>query len=74
MSIEEGSWLDSDAWSGSHVYFRFVAAQDVTVLKFLTDGVLLREMMDDPLLTKYRYLLSFFFNIFGGMDFKCLHS
>jgi len=48
-----------------------VAGQDVTVLKFLTDGVLLREMMDDPLLTKYRYLLSL---IFGGMDFKCLHS
>lgn len=30
-------------------------AQGVTKIKFLTDGVLLREMMDDPLLSKYRY-------------------
>lgn len=29
--------------------------QGTTMIKFLTDGVLLREMMDDPLLTKYRY-------------------
>jgi hypothetical protein len=27
----------------------------MTKIKFLTDGVLIREMMDDPLLTKYRY-------------------
>lgn len=37
--------------------FPVLAAQDVTRIKFLTDGVLLREMMDDPLLTKYRYFL-----------------
>lgn len=28
--------------------------QGVTSVKFLTDGVLIREMMEDPLLTKYR--------------------
>lgn len=36
-----------------------LAAQGVTMIKFLTDGILLREMMDDPLLTKYRYFLNF---------------
>ncbi len=28
--------------------------QDVTRIRYVTDGVLLREMMDDPLLTRYR--------------------
>ncbi|KAL2341809.1 hypothetical protein Fmac_009749 [Flemingia macrophylla] len=35
----------------------YLCTQDVTVLKFLTDGVLLREMMDDPLLTKYSVIM-----------------
>ena len=30
--------------------------QGVTKIKFVTDGLLLREMMDDPLLTRYRYV------------------
>ncbi|KAK6283874.1 hypothetical protein POUND7_002826 [Theobroma cacao] len=31
--------------------------QDATRIKFLTDGVLLREMMEDPLLTKYSVIM-----------------
>lgn len=42
-----------------HAGVSSLAVQDLTAIKFLTDGVLLREMMDDPLLTKYRYLLWF---------------
>ncbi|KAK2966058.1 hypothetical protein RJ640_029990 [Escallonia rubra] len=34
-----------------------LAAQSVTRIKFLTDGVLLREMMDDPLLSKYSVIM-----------------
>ena len=34
------------------------AAKGVTKIKYLTDGVLLREMMEDPLLMKYRYNVS----------------
>lgn len=29
--------------------------QATTRIKYVTDGLLLREMMDDPLLTKYRW-------------------
>ncbi|KAI5657260.1 hypothetical protein M9H77_26053 [Catharanthus roseus] len=32
-------------------------AQDLTRIKFLTNGVLLREMMDDPLLSKYSVIM-----------------
>lgn len=31
-----------------------LAMQGVTHIKYCTDGVLLREMMEDPLLTSYR--------------------
>lgn len=32
-----------------------LSLQAATRIKYVTDGLLLREMMDDPLLTKYRY-------------------
>ncbi|XP_031287502.1 probable pre-mRNA-splicing factor ATP-dependent RNA helicase DEAH9 isoform X2 [Pistacia vera] len=39
---------------GYTIRFEDLTKKGVTMIKFLTDGVLLREMMDDPLLTKYR--------------------
>ncbi|KAK8330829.1 hypothetical protein V6Z12_A10G033500 [Gossypium hirsutum] len=36
---------------------RYGKVQDLARIKFLTDGVLLREMMDDPLLTKYSVIM-----------------
>lgn len=38
---------------GYTIRFEDVSDRDTTVLKFLTDGMLLREAMHDPLLTKY---------------------
>ncbi|KAI3758615.1 hypothetical protein L6452_06182 [Arctium lappa] len=38
---------------GYTIRFEDVTNSDLTRIKFLTDGVLLREMMDDPLLSKY---------------------
>ncbi|XP_048331112.2 probable pre-mRNA-splicing factor ATP-dependent RNA helicase DEAH9 [Ziziphus jujuba] len=42
---------------GYTIRFEDVTNTGVTMVKFLTDGVLLREMMDDPLLTKYSVIM-----------------
>ncbi|KAK6932640.1 LOW QUALITY PROTEIN: Helicase-associated domain [Dillenia turbinata] len=42
---------------GYTIRFEDVTNPDATRVKFLTDGVLLREMMDDPLLTKYSVIM-----------------
>ncbi|GMN43620.1 hypothetical protein TIFTF001_012828 [Ficus carica] len=42
---------------GYTIRFEDVTKNGVTMIKFLTDGVLLREMMDDPLLTKYSVIM-----------------
>ncbi|XP_039125484.1 probable pre-mRNA-splicing factor ATP-dependent RNA helicase DEAH9 isoform X2 [Dioscorea cayenensis subsp. rotundata] len=42
---------------GYTIRFEDVTNPGVTMIKFLTDGVLLREMMDDPLLTKYSVIM-----------------
>ncbi|CAI0469091.1 unnamed protein product [Linum tenue] len=42
---------------GYTIRFEDVTNTDKTVVKFLTDGVLLREMMDDPLLSKYSVIM-----------------
>ncbi|KAL0538193.1 hypothetical protein IC582_027196 [Cucumis melo] len=39
---------------GYTIRFEDLTNPDVTRVNFLTDGVLLREMMNNPLLTKYR--------------------
>ncbi|XP_027105456.1 probable pre-mRNA-splicing factor ATP-dependent RNA helicase DEAH9 isoform X1 [Coffea arabica] len=42
---------------GYTIRFEDVTNTDLTKIKFLTDGVLLREMMDDPLLSKYSVIM-----------------
>ncbi|OAY76389.1 putative ATP-dependent RNA helicase DHX35 [Ananas comosus] len=42
---------------GYTIRFEDVTNPGVTMIKFLTDGVLVREMMDDPLLTKYSIIM-----------------
>ena len=37
-----------------HEWQHVVTVQGVTCIKYCTDGVLLREMMEDPLLNSYR--------------------
>lgn len=42
---------------GYTIRFEDVTDTELTRIKFLTDGVLLREMMDDPLLSKYSVIM-----------------
>ncbi|KAG9446137.1 hypothetical protein H6P81_012265 [Aristolochia fimbriata] len=42
---------------GYTIRFEDLTNPDLTRIKFLTDGMLLREMMDDPLLTKYSIIM-----------------
>ncbi|XP_073139780.1 probable pre-mRNA-splicing factor ATP-dependent RNA helicase DEAH9 isoform X1 [Henckelia pumila] len=42
---------------GYTIRFEDMTNSDLTRIKFLTDGVLLREMMDDPLLSKYSVIM-----------------
>ncbi|CAI9279281.1 unnamed protein product [Lactuca saligna] len=42
---------------GYTIRFEDVINSDLTRIKFLTDGVLLRKMMDDPLLSKYSVIM-----------------
>lgn len=42
---------------GYTIRFEDISNTDLTRIKFLTDGVLLREMMDDPLLSKYSVIM-----------------
>ncbi|KAG7669128.1 hypothetical protein Ndes2437B_g05251 [Nannochloris sp. 'desiccata'] len=42
---------------GYAVRFEDVSTPDITKIKFCTDGVLLREMMSDPLLTRYSVVM-----------------
>ncbi|EOY28091.1 RNA helicase family protein isoform 4 [Theobroma cacao] len=42
---------------GYTIRFEDISNPDATRIKFLTDGVLLREMMEDPLLTKYSVIM-----------------
>ncbi|CAI9269017.1 unnamed protein product [Lactuca saligna] len=42
---------------GYTIRFEDVTNSELTRIKFLTDGVLLREMMDDPLLSKYSVIM-----------------
>ncbi|KAL3820393.1 hypothetical protein ACJIZ3_006298 [Penstemon smallii] len=55
VSEEMGVKLGEEV--GYTIRFEDITNADVTRIKFLTDGVLLREMMDDPLLSKYSVIM-----------------
>ncbi|KAJ7546775.1 hypothetical protein O6H91_08G054000 [Diphasiastrum complanatum] len=42
---------------GYSIRFEEISTPGVTKIKYLTDGVLIREMMEDPLLTKYSVIM-----------------
>lgn len=54
VAAEVGCSLGSTVGYG--IRFEDVGTPGVTKLRFCTDGLLLREMMDDPLLTQYRFV------------------
>ena len=53
MRVAEEMGVPLGAEVGYAVRFECVSTPGVTKLQFCTDGVLLRELMDDPLLTRY---------------------
>ncbi|EPS65444.1 hypothetical protein M569_09332, partial [Genlisea aurea] len=55
VAEEIGVKLGEDV--GYTIRFEDVTSNELTKIKFLTDGVLLREMMDDPLLSKYSVIM-----------------
>ena len=55
VAEEMGTTLGEDV--GYAVRFENVCTPGVTKIQFCTDGVLLRELMDDPLLTKYGVIM-----------------
>ncbi|KAL7089088.1 hypothetical protein ACP275_13G166900 [Erythranthe tilingii] len=55
VSEEMGVKLGEEV--GYTIRFEDITNPELTRIKFLTDGVLLREMMDDPLLSKYSVIM-----------------
>ncbi|KAI3456192.1 hypothetical protein Pfo_012855 [Paulownia fortunei] len=55
VSEEMGVKLGEEV--GYTIRFEDITNTELTRIKFLTDGVLLREMMDDPLLSKYSVIM-----------------
>ncbi|KAL8468160.1 hypothetical protein ACS0TY_031413 [Phlomoides rotata] len=55
VSQEMGVKLGEEV--GYTIRFEDITNNELTRIKFLTDGVLLREMMDDPLLSKYSVIM-----------------
>ncbi|GFQ05352.1 probable ATP-dependent RNA helicase dhx35 [Phtheirospermum japonicum] len=55
VSEEMGVRLGEEV--GYTIRFEDITNPELTRIKFLTDGVLLREMMDDPLLSKYSVIM-----------------